>query len=127
MKIIRYISLKKALAAHAEVLDASGGLEGVKNQGAVESILMHIRNDTYYPTFEEKMTHLVFSIIKHHPFNDGNKRTSIALGALFLIRNRYPDEVIARFIVVLEDVVVAVADNAIDKHALQRIISGLLH
>jgi hypothetical protein len=34
--------------------------------------------------FESKLTHLVYSVNKSHCFNDGNKRTSIALGAFFL-------------------------------------------
>lgn len=28
-----------------------------------------------YPTIEEKAAHLLYFIIKNHPFNDGNKRS----------------------------------------------------
>ena len=41
------------------------------------------------PTYTEKLTHLVFSINKFHAFNDGNKRSSLSLGAYFLELNGY--------------------------------------
>jgi death on curing protein len=123
---IFYPDLQDALHDHDTVLAVSGGLAGVKNEGAVDSILQHIQNDAYYPDFINKITHLVFSIIKHHIFNDGNKRTSLALGIRFLQNNGYDDETVDRFVVEMEDVVVAVAENALDKAELQRVIEGIL-
>jgi death on curing protein len=79
-----YPDLQDALHDHDTVLAVSGGLAGVKNDGEVDSILQHIQNDDYYPDFISKLTHLVFSISKHHAFNDGNKRTNIALRTLII-------------------------------------------
>jgi prophage maintenance system killer protein len=28
-----------------------------------------------YPTLEEKAAHLLYFVVKNHPFTDGNKRT----------------------------------------------------
>lgn len=124
--VITYPDVEDALQIHEIVLEESGGgLAGVKNEGAIESILHHIQNDDYYPDFFSKLTHLVFSIIKHHAFNDGNKRTSIALGILFMVYNGY-EAARDDFTVRMEDVVVAVAENAIDKAGLQRVIEDIL-
>lgn len=78
MKLL-YFDVHYAIKEHDAVLEASGGLSGIHDAGRLESVLTHIQNDEYYPTFEEKLTHLVFEINKGHCFFDGNKRTSIAL------------------------------------------------
>ena len=72
------------------------------------------------------MTHLVFAINKHHAFNDGNKRSSIALGAYFLELNGY-DYAVIRFVQEMENIAVWVADNVINKELLFEIISSLIY
>ncbi|MCH7524690.1 MAG: type II toxin-antitoxin system death-on-curing family toxin [Bacteroidetes bacterium] len=79
-----YFNLEYAIKEHDFIINESGGSEGVNNIGLLDSILEHIQNDLYYPEFEVKLTHLVFSVNKNHAFSDGNKRSSIALGAYFL-------------------------------------------
>jgi death-on-curing protein len=44
---------------------------------------------TLYPTLEEKATALCFSLIKNHPFTDGNKRIGHAAMETLLILNGY--------------------------------------
>jgi death-on-curing protein len=126
MKETCYINIRFALMLHQSVVATSGGLQGVKNEGLIESALELIKNDDYYSTFEEKLTHLVFSIIKNHAFNDGNKRTSIALGASFLLFNKY-DYCVDNFIQIMRVIVIAVAENSIDKDGLQRIIIAIIN
>ena len=41
-----------------------------------------------YPTVESKAAHLLYFIVKDHPFFDGNKRSAAFLFILFLARNR---------------------------------------
>ena len=81
---ILYFTAEYAIRIHDKIIEISGGFEGVKIIDYVESPLAHIQNDDYYPTIDEKLTHLIFSFNKLHAFNDGNKRTSIALGAFLL-------------------------------------------
>lgn len=38
--------------------------------GYLASALEHIKNDDYYPTITDKITHLIFSCVKFHPFAD---------------------------------------------------------
>ena len=121
-----YFDIVHALQAHDTILKVSGGLAGVIDQGRLESIIDHVQNDDYYPEFEDKLTHLVYSVNKGHCFQDGNKRTSIALGAFFLEVNGL-DMLVSKFIIEMENIAVDVADNRIDKCLLYDIISSLLN
>lgn len=121
-----YFDTQHAIEVHDWIIEYTGGLSGVKHIGHLESHLIHIQNDHYYPTIEDKLTHLVFAINKHHAFNDGNKRSSIALGAYFLELNGY-DYALTRFVQEMENIAVWVADNVINKALLLEIISSLIY
>lgn len=82
-----YFTTEYAIKTHDKIIEISGGAGGINDLGNLESPLEHIKNDDYYPELEDKITHLVFSINKNHAFTDGNKRSSIALGAFFLELN----------------------------------------
>ncbi len=120
-----YFSAVYAIQIHDKIIEISGGISGVKAYGNLDSPLNHIQNDDYYPTFEDKLTHIVFSFNKFHAFNDGNKRTSIAMGAFFLEINGL-DVLVDKFIIEMENIAVTVADNIIDKDLLKEIIVSLI-
>jgi len=69
---------------------------------------------------------LVFSFNKFHAFNDGNKRTSIAIGAYFLEVNGLT-VFVDKFIIEMENIAVMVADNIIDKDLLLEIIVSIIN
>ena len=121
-----YFDVTHAVETQRWVIDKSGGLPGVKNVEHLESALGHIQNDLYYPEMADKLCHLVFYINKNHPFNDGNKRSSIALGAYFLELNGY-DYVVKRFVLEMENIAVYVADNVVNKNLLRELIISLLY
>lgn len=121
-----YFDATHAIKVHDWIIEHSGGLAGTKDIGQIESPLEHIQNDLYYPEMEDKLTHLVFSINKNHAFNDGNKRSSLALGAYFLELNGF-DYVVKRFVIEMENVVVWVADNVIGKDLLHQIITSVVY
>ncbi|WP_180060007.1 type II toxin-antitoxin system death-on-curing family toxin [Acinetobacter sp. YH12135] len=121
-----YFDLHYAIATHDWIIENTGGMVGIKDQGQLESPLEHIQNDLYYPEIEDKLTHLVFSINKNHAFHDGNKRSSLALGAYFLELNGF-DYVVKRFVYEMENIAVWVADNIINKDLLHKIITSLLY
>ena len=100
-------------------------MAGIKDEGALISVLGHIQNDDYYPSFEEKLNHLVFSVNKLHAFNDGNKRSSLVLGAYFLELNGY-SYCVKKFMLEMENIVVWVADNKIPKALLQKLITSII-
>lgn len=122
---ILYFDIAHAIRTHDYIIEKSGGLTGSKSIDLLESVLENIQNDLYYPSFVEKLTHLVFSVDKFHAFNDGNKRSAIGLGAYFLEINGY-SYCVEHFIREMENVVVWVADNKIDKSLLYELILALI-
>jgi death-on-curing protein len=121
-----YFDIAHAIETHDFIINESGGSHGVNDLGLLESVLEHIQNDFYYPEFETKLTHLVFSVNKNHAFSDGNKRSSIALGAYFLEINGL-EYCVDRFIIEMENISVHVADNRIDKDLLYEIIYSIIN
>ena len=72
MAKLNYIDAEKAKDIHLlTTKHSSGGTEGILDFGKIESVLMHIQNDDYYPTFVDKLTHLFFCVCKFHSFEDG--------------------------------------------------------
>ena len=61
---IFYFDVKHAVEVHDYIIEVSGGLHGYRDIGLLESVLEHIQNDMYYPSFPEKLTHLVFAVNK---------------------------------------------------------------
>ncbi len=116
---MKYFHLRFAIDFHDDMLSEIGGLKGYnKTQIAyLDSALEQIQNDDYYPTFFDKMAHMIFSCIKFHPFLDGNKRTSIYLGCHFAKINGLdcPNQ----YYIQMEDIVVKIANNAISKDELK--------
>jgi len=60
-----------------------------KNQGSLEGILGNVYQSVFgsdaYPSIEEKAAHLLYFVVKNHPFNDGNKRTG-AFSFIWLLK-----------------------------------------
>lgn len=121
-----YPTYGSAIFVHDEIIAISGGYAGVLNAGRLESIMVHIQNDDYYPDFVDKVTHLLYQINKGHCFNDGNKRTSIAI-AVFFIQLNGLDSLVSNFIKSMENIAVHVADNRIDKDLLREVVDSLLN
>lgn len=126
MEKILYFDTAHAIIVHDDIINKSGGFQGIRDLGQLESILEHIQYDLYYPTFEDKLTHLFYAVNKGHTFSDGNKRSSIALSSYFMEVNGY-DFVVSKFIGEMENIAVDVADNRIEKELLAEIISSILY
>lgn len=122
-----YFDVYHAVQTHKWIIEKSGGLDGVypDGEGRLESTLAHIQNDLYYPTFEEKLAHLVYSINKLHVFCDGNKRSSLVLGAYFLEINGY-DYCIRKFVLEMENIVVWLAESKISKELLLKMVTSII-
>lgn len=124
---MRYLTLQEVLELHDRMIQAMDGLNGAnpKQIALLDSALTQIQNDDYYPSFIDKLTHLMFACVKFHPFADGNKRTALLLGRTFIKLN-YPDSLPTDFYQKLEDVIVSVASDTISKDELAQILSAML-
>lgn len=127
MNYITYPTYDNLLDIHAEVIHKSGGAMGVFNENLLRGFIEFIQDDVYYPSFEEKLTHLVFSIAKNHGFCDGNKRTAIIAGAFFLELNAFDQFIIDAFIQNMEGVILLTAQGLIDKDQLHQMINDFIH
>ena len=126
MSII-YINIEQAVTTHKLTVRVSGGgFDGILDAGRLESVLQHIQNDDYYPTFEDKLTRLIFASNKFHCFQDGNKRISISLGAQFLLLNGYVF-IVGKFIQEMENISYHIASGKISKELLKEIIISLIN
>ncbi|EMY3554988.1 type II toxin-antitoxin system death-on-curing family toxin [Flavobacterium psychrophilum] len=123
---LNYFTTEYIIKTHQKIIEISGGIPAVKNFGYIDSPIHHIQNDEYYPSFEDKLTHLVFSFNKNHGFHDGNKRTSIAVGLFFLIINGL-DVFANKFVIEMENIAVTVAQNIIDRELLYEIIYSIIN
>lgn len=123
---VLYFSKKEAIKIHDDMVIAiSGGRPGIKDEGRLESILFHLQNDTYYPTFEDKLSHLVFATVMFHIFEDGNKRSSLAFGSYFLKLNGF-DYLTDYFLQEMENIVLWLAMHLIDEYLLKEIIASIV-
>ncbi|HEV8711838.1 MAG TPA: type II toxin-antitoxin system death-on-curing family toxin [Candidatus Binatia bacterium] len=90
---MRCLTLNEVLALHGQVIAQSRGAVGILNLPALESALAQPRmtfgGDDLYPTLGEKAAALGYSLIKNHPFIDGNKRTGHAAMEVFLVLNGF--------------------------------------
>lgn len=122
-----YLTIEQALETQKKTIDVSGGgLHGEIDVGKLESVLQHIQNDDYYPTFEDKLTHLFFCANKFHCFLDGNKRIAISLCAQMLLINGFVFRV-SPFIREMENISYHVAAGRIDKDLLKEIIQAVIY
>lgn len=120
--MFNYLDVDSLIEFHDYIIDEFWGLKWTKNIWQLESILSHIQNDEYYSTFSEKITHLFFSMVQFHVFNDGNKRTSILAVELFLFIN---DIYIEDVIIKLEDIAIWIAKWNISKDNLGNIFDAM--
>ena len=122
-----YITLEQAKLILKNTLRISGEGDYCEyNTGLLDSALVNIQNDVYYPTFGKKLTHLIFSTNKFHCLEDGNKRLSIALGEMFLILNGYTFQA-KTFLADMENICYHVASGKINKDLLEEIITACIN
>jgi death-on-curing protein len=90
---VRYLYPKQLLYLHQEIMERSEGSAGVRDQGLLESAVYRPQasfgGEDLYPDLFSKAAALGHSIIKNHPFIDGNKRTGFEAMRLTLRLNAY--------------------------------------
>lgn len=122
-----YLTLEQAIEVHRKTVEVSGGGSlGHLELGKLESVLEHIQNDDYYPTFEDKLTHLFFCACKFHCFQDGNKRIAITLCELMLLLNGYL-YCSSQFLREMENISYHVAAGNIGKELLGEIVVAVIN
>lgn len=91
--MIHYISLDEVLAIRDRIMSETGGRKGILDftllHSAIERPKATFSAQDLYPSIFDKAAALIHSLIQNHPFNDGNKRTALAVTVRFLFINGY--------------------------------------
>ena len=90
---IHYLSITQVLAIHDQMIKRFGGSIGVRDLGLIESAIARSQStfdgSDLYQTLFDKAAALLQSLLKNHPFVDGNKRTALTSAGIFLALNGY--------------------------------------
>lgn len=84
----RYLSVDTVIAIQARVTRETGAADTISscNAGLLEGALMRVQNAAHYDEADviRQAAVLMVAITKAHAFSDGNKRTAMMAGELFL-------------------------------------------
>lgn len=91
MSDIKWLTRQAVAIMHEEQLREHGGLDGLKDENALEAALARPLNKAAYgaPDLFELAAAYLYGIVRNHPFSDGNKRTGFLAAFSFLILNGF--------------------------------------
>jgi death-on-curing protein len=89
---MEYLTPEQVLFIHARLIAETGGEHGVRDVGLIHAAIVRpqaiFEEQELYPNLYLNVAALMDSLIRNHPFMDGNKRIGIAAASLFLSLNR---------------------------------------
>lgn len=83
------VALKADLMAKGEASELFGNQKDDSFAGVLGNIVQSFGGQFLYPSIEEQGAHLLYFVIKNHPFSDGNKRIGAFMFIWFLQRNQH--------------------------------------
>lgn len=90
---MKFLELEEVLAIHDAMLGVGGGRAGIHDftllHSAVERPKAHFGDNYLYGSLWLMAAALMHSLVKNHPFEDGNKRTAFFSTLRFLRKNGY--------------------------------------
>ena len=90
---MNYLTLDEVYALHQRMIRIGGGRIDIHDftllHSAVERPKASFGGNDLYPTIWNKASALLHSLVKNHPFDDGNKRTAYYSTKRFLRMNGY--------------------------------------
>ena len=88
---MKKLSKKQILMLHTQLIQQTGGSEGVRDYNLLDSALetpfQSFGGDELYPTIQAKAARLGYGLIKNHCMIDGNKRIGMHSMLVFLALN----------------------------------------
>jgi death-on-curing protein len=90
---MEYLTPQQVLFIHHRLVTATGGSHGLRDLGALQAAVARpqatFEGADLYPDLFAKAAALFESLIRNHPFVDGNKRTAVSAAGLLLRRNGF--------------------------------------
>jgi len=88
------LSVEDVKTLHSKLISRSGGIDGIRDahllDQSVNSPFHTFDGQNLYSDIRAMAAHLAFSLVKNHPFLDGNKRIGILAMMVFLKINGHP-------------------------------------
>jgi death-on-curing protein len=113
------LTTKQVISLHSSLIEATGGTDGVRDIGLLESALeapfQTFDGKDLYPALIQKAARLGQSLISNHPFVDGNKRIGIHTMLVFLAANGVEIECTQKELI---DVGLSLADGTMNAEKL---------
>lgn len=118
-----FLSLEQLMMLHRTSLHEHGGIDGVRDTGAVESALASARNAWLYAggDLHDVAAAYAYHIAQSQAFLDGNKRTAMSAAMVFLVVNDCEDRGNDES---LHDAMIAIARRGMDKAGLAALLRG---
>lgn len=92
-KKIIFLTIGQVLFIHDQMVKRFGGSHGIRDIGLIESAVARPQSSFggkyLYKSIFDKAAALLQSLLKNHPFIDGNKRTALTSAGMFLKKNGY--------------------------------------
>lgn len=83
------LTTKQVISIHSSLIEATGGTDGVRDMGLLESALeapfQTFGGKDLYPALIQKAARLGHSLVSNHPFVDGNKKSVFIQCLSFLL------------------------------------------
>ncbi len=116
-----FLSLEQVMRLHRRSLAEHGGIDGVRDPGAVESALASAQNTWLYGggDVHDIAAAYAFHLAESQAFLDGNKRTAMASAVIFLVVNGCSDRADDDL---LYDALIAIATRRMDKAGLAAVL-----
>jgi death on curing protein len=91
MQEINFLDILDIILIHENQIELYGGHKGIRDHNLLESAV-NMAKSTFsgnylHETIFDKASAYIFHITNNHPFIDGNKRTALAAGLVFLDLN----------------------------------------
>lgn len=100
---LKFITVTRVLVIHSYAVKRYGGSQGIRDLGLIESAVARPQSgfggEYLYKNIFDMAASLLQSLLKNHPFVDGNKRTALFSTGLFLklnghkLKNTHEEEV----------------------------------
>lgn len=86
------LSKEQILLLHTQILEETGGSNGLRDEGLLESALsapfQGFGDTDVFPSLQQKAARLGCGLVKNHAFIDGNKRIGAHAMLVFLALNK---------------------------------------
>jgi DNA ligase (NAD+) len=117
-------SLRRELQERGEATEIFGHERQDGLSGILGAVRQSFAGQEVYPTIEEKAAHLLYFVVKDHPFTDGNKRIGSFLFLLFLQLNQHRTTVDDKALVALTLLIASSSPE--QKDLLVRLVVNLI-